>query len=48
MGYPIYKKMGFWELDRIELDLAEFGWGGEEEKRVHVHGEFIVYFSSGI
>lgn len=37
MGYPLYKKLGFKELDKIEIDLQEYGWDGREEGRVHVH-----------
>lgn len=41
MGYPLYKRLGFKELDKMEIDLQEYGWDGREEDRVHIHGEFL-------
>lgn len=41
MGLPLYLKLGFRELDRIEVDLAEFGWDGSEKERYHVHGKSL-------
>ena len=36
MGVPVYKKLGFEEVGRLEMDLKEFGGHG-----THVHGEFV-------
>jgi predicted N-acetyltransferase YhbS len=35
MGVPVYRKLGFEEVGRLELDLSDFGGEGS-----HVHGEF--------
>jgi predicted N-acetyltransferase YhbS len=35
MGVPVYRKLGFEEVGRLELDLSDFGGDGS-----HVHGEF--------
>jgi len=37
MGVPVYKKLGFEEVGRIEIPLQEYGG---KEGEVHVHGEF--------
>jgi hypothetical protein len=34
MGVPVYKKLGFEEVGRLEVDLTQFGGEG-----THVHGE---------
>jgi hypothetical protein len=48
MGLRLYKKLGFRELDGIEVDLSEYGWKGTEG-RMHIHGEslFGVSFHTG-
>lgn len=37
MGVPVYQKLGFEEVGRLEIPLQEFGG---KEGEVHVHGEF--------
>jgi hypothetical protein len=37
MGVPVYQKLGFQEVGRLEIPLKEYG--GKEDQ-VHVHGEF--------
>lgn len=41
-GVPVYTKLGFGEVGRLEFPLT--GWGGEG---VHLHGEFFLFFSGG-
>lgn len=41
MGVPVYRKLGFEEVGRLEIPLGEFG-GREGE--VHVHGDFCFKF----
>lgn len=36
MGVPVYGKLGFEDVGRLELSLEEFGGEGS-----HVHGEFL-------
>lgn len=38
MGVPVYRKLGFEEVGRLEIPLGEFGG---EEGVVHVHGMFL-------
>jgi len=35
MGVPLYRKLGFEEVGRLELPLEDFGGEGK-----HVHGSF--------
>lgn len=37
MGVPVYTKLGFEEVGRLQVDLKEYGGEGE-----HVHGEFLL------
>jgi ribosomal protein S18 acetylase RimI-like enzyme len=38
IGAPVYKKLGFEEVGRLEIELEDFGGEGS-----HVHGEFDLW-----
>lgn len=48
MGVPVYEKLGFKEVGRLEIALGAFEDGDLGEKGVvHVHGEFLLFLIWG-